>query len=228
MAPRILLLATIASLVPSLLACDRLKHQPPPPQEVIVRITSDPGKPLAGVDLLYNGKKASMSDASGVAKLTLKGKDGETFDLFVKCPEGFQSPTKPLQVLLRRLADPSKKPEYDAVCPPSERTAVVAVRAENAPNIPITLLGREIARTDASGAAHVVLKVKPDDSFSLVLDTSEKGRERLRPQSPAASFTIKDHDEVFVFDKKFDLERAVFRGPVRRGPTKIGGPSKKR
>jgi hypothetical protein len=226
MHPRILLFATLSSL--SLLACDRLKHQPPPPQEVIVRVTSDPGKPLAGAELRHDGKTRATSDASGVARITLKGKDGETFDLFVKCPDGFQSPTKPLQVLLRRLADPSKKPEYDAACPPSERTAVIAVRAENAPNIPITLLGREVARTDASGAAHVVLKVKPDESFSLVLDTSEKGRERLRPQSPAASFAVKDQDEVFVFDKKFDLERAVFRGPARRGPTKIGGAVKRR
>ena len=57
---------------------------------------------------------------------------------------------------------------------------------------------------------------------------SEKGKERLRPQSPVASFAVKDHDEVFVFDKKFDLESAPSRGPVRRGPTKIGGVTKRR
>jgi hypothetical protein len=223
----LLLVAIVPVLVPALTACDRLKPVPPPPQEVIVRVASDPGKPIEGVELLHNGKKISATGPDGVAKLTLKGKDGESFDLFVKCPEGFQSPTKPLQVLLRRLADPSKKPEYTATCPPTERTAVVAVRAENGANLPVTHLGREIGRTDASGAAHVVLKIKSDESFSLVLDTSEKGKERLRPQNPVASFTVKDHDDVFVFDKKFDLERVVVvRSGGRRGPTKIGSSNK--
>lgn len=219
---RILLPAILSALTLALPACDALKSVPPPPQEVIVRVASDPGKPLEGAELLHNGKSVKTTDADGIAKLTLNGKDGETFDLFVKCPDGYQSPTKPLQVLLRRLADPSKSPEYATTCPPTVRTAVVAVRAENGPNVAVMHLGREIGRTDASGAAHVVLKVKSDESFSLVLDTSEKGKERLRPQNPAASFTVKDHDEVFVFDKKFDLER-VFRGGGRRGPVKIGG-----
>jgi hypothetical protein len=204
----------------SLTACDRLKTVPPPPQEVIIRVASDPGKPLEGVELLNNGKKVATTDATGTAKLTLTGKDGETFDLFVRCPDGFQSPTKPVPILLRRLLDVSKKPEYEAACPPTTRTVVVAVRAENGPNLPITHLGREVGRTDAAGAAHVLLNVKPDESFSLTLNTTEKGKERLRPQNPVASFSVKDHDDVLVFDKKFEQER-VFGAPKRRGPVKI-------
>lgn len=185
---------------------------------------SDPGKPLKDVELLHNGKKAMVTDEEGVAKLSLTGKDGETFDLFVKCPEGFQSPAKPIQVMLRRLADSSRKPEYSATCPPMVRTVIIAVRAENGPDLPVMHLGREVGRTDASGAAHVVLKVKPDESFNLVIDTSGEGKERLRPQSPAESFAVKDHDDVLVFDEKFDLERVrKAGGPRRRGPIKIGG-----
>lgn len=214
------LLALAIVPILSLSACDRLKTVPPPPQEIIIRVASDPGKPLGDVELFSNGKKVSTTDATGTAKLTLTGKDGETFDVFVRCPVGFQSPTKPLTILLRRLADVSKKPEYEAACPPTTRTVVVAVRAENGPNLPITHLGREIGRTDAAGAAHVLLKVTPDESFSLTLDTTEKGRERLRPQNPVASFSVKEHDDVLVFDKKFELER-VFGGPKKRGPVKI-------
>ena len=51
-------------------------------------------------------------------------------------------------------------------------------------------LGREVARTDASGAAHVLLKLKSDEAFDLVLGT--EGNDRLRPQNPSASFVVKD------------------------------------
>jgi hypothetical protein len=138
----------------------------------------------------------------------------------VTCPDGFQSPTKPIQVVLKRLAD-DKKPEYDVACPPTNRTVVVAVRADGGGNLPVLYLGREIARTDGSGAAHVMLKLKPDESFDLVLGTTENAS--LRPQNPFASFAVKERDEVFVFDQKFELEKKKIVRGGRKGPVRIGG-----
>lgn len=199
--------------------CSALAPVPPPPLEVVVRINGDPGQPLKGAALLFNGQKVSQSGDDGVARLKLTGKDGESFDVTVTCPEGFQSPAKPIQVVLKRLAD-DKKPEYDVACPPTSRTVVVAVRAEGGANLPVMYLGREVARTDGAGAAHVLLKLKPDEPFDLVLATQENTS--LRPQNPFASFVVKDHDEVFVFDQRFELEKKkVVRGG-RRGPVKIG------
>jgi hypothetical protein len=77
-----------------------------------------------------------------------------------------------------------------------------------------------VARTDASGAAHVALKVKADEPFELALDTSEKGNELLRPQSPVASFTPKNQDEVLTLDQKFTNEWVKPAGG-RVGPVKI-------
>jgi hypothetical protein len=200
--------------------CSALAPVPPPPLEVVVRVNGDPGQPLKGALLLFNGQKVSESGDDGVAKLKLTGKDGESFDVTVTCPDGFQSPTKPIQVILKRLAD-DKKPEYDVACPPTNRTVVVAVRADGGANLPVLYLGREVARTDASGAAHVMLKLKPDEPFDLILGTTENAA--LRPQNPFASFTVKERDEVFVFDQKFETEKKkVVRGG-RRGPVKIGG-----
>lgn len=200
-------------------ACAALEPVPPPPQEIIIRVNGDPGQPISGATVQYNGKKVSESGADGAAPLKLNGKDGETYDLMVACPEGFLSPTKPLSVMLRRLADPTRKPEYDVACPPTTRTVVVAVRADNGPNLPVMYLGREVARTDGAGAAHVMFKLKADESFNLVLGT--ESNDRLRPQNPTASFVVHDRDEVFTFDQKFDLEKRIFRGG-RRGPQKIG------
>ena len=56
--------------------------------------------------------------------------------------------------------------------------------------------------------------------FDLVLSTTDN--DRLRPQNPAASFVIKDRDEVFTFDQKFGEEKKKTPRIVRRGPVKIG------
>jgi hypothetical protein len=188
---------------------------------VSVRITSAPGAPIKNASILYNGQPVSVTGEDGVGRLKLAGKDGERFDVTVRCPEGFQSPSKPLTVLLRRLAEPTKTPELYVTCPPTTRTVVVAVRADSGPKLPVLFLGREVARTDNSGAAHVMLRLKSDDAFDLVLGTD--GNDRLRPQNPSASFIVKDRDEVFVFDQRFEVEkRKPVYGTGRRGPVRIG------
>jgi hypothetical protein len=214
-------LGSLGSLALPAAGCSALEPVPPPPLEVVVRIEGDPGRPIPGAALLYNGQKVSESHDDGVAQIKLNGKEGETFEIAVTCPEGFQSPQRPLQVILKRLADATKKPEYDVRCLPTTRTAVVAVRAEGGANLPVLYLGREIARTDSAGAAHVLLKQKPDEPFDLVLGTAEN--ERLRPQNPFASFVLKDRDEVFVFDQRFELEKKKGGRGGRRGPVRIGG-----
>lgn len=200
--------------------CKALEPPPPPPQIINVRVSSDPGKPLANANLLFNGKKIASTDADGLGQLKLGGRDGDAFDITVACPPGHASPEKPVQVILKRLAD-GKSPEYAVSCPPSTRTIVVAVRADNGPNLPVTYLGREVARTDEAGAAHVVLKLQPGDQFDLALNTSE--RQSMRPQNPVASFVVGQRDDIFTFDQKFDEEvKRVYRGPAApKGPVKI-------
>lgn len=208
-----------------LIGCSTLDPPPPPPQKVVLRVSSDPGKPLQNAEVLYGGQRVGMTGESGAAEIQLAGKDGEVFDVTVACPKGFDSPKTPVKVTLHRLADPNKRPEYAVQCPPKTRTVVVAVRAEGASDMPVTLLGRQIARTDDSGAAHVVLTLEPGEQFDLMLDTSEERFEDLRPQNPVASFGIGHQDDIFTFDQKFDSEKksaVVYRGPARpRGPVKI-------
>lgn len=202
--------------------CTALEPPPPPPQEVLLRVSADPGRPVKGADLLFNGQRVAVTDDEGLGKLSLRGKDGDMFDVVVKCPQGYTSPDRPVQVTLRRLADPTKRPEYSATCPPTTRQVVVAVRAENGPNLPVMYLGREVARTDTSGAAHVLLRLKPEDEFDLVLGTGEKGGELLRPQNPQKAFFVKQKDDVFTFDQKFEREKIkVVARPGRPLPKKF-------
>jgi hypothetical protein len=216
---------TLALSGVALTGCPSLDPPPAPPQIVVVNVTSDPGVPMPGAELLFNGKAVGRTDDNGVGQLKLNGNDGDVFQVMVKCPEGYASPTRPISVQLRRLADQGKYPEYEASCPPTMRTIVVAVRAENGAGLPVVHLSREIARTDESGAAHVLFNLPPGESFDLMLDTSKD--ENLKPQNPVASFTVSQRDDVFLFDQKFDKpEKKVFykaAAPKPSGPVKIGG-----
>jgi hypothetical protein len=203
--------------------CSAFDPPPPPAQTIVIRVSSDPGKPLKDAQILFGGKQVGVTGGDGVAEVRLAGRDGENFEVTVACPKGFESPSAGVRVTFHRLADQSKKPEYTVQCPPKTRTVVVAVRAQGGAQLPVTLLGREIARTDDSGAAHVVLTLEPGEQFDLTLDTSED--EGLLPHSPAASFGIGHQDDIFTFEQKFEKKKraVVGRGRARPvGPVKIG------
>jgi hypothetical protein len=203
------------------LALSACSPEPQKPFEIVVRVRSDHDKPIKGAVILNDGKKVGVSGDDGVAVLRLRGEEGEAFHFMVQCPQDFDSPTKPIQVVLRKVVESAQKPEYEAACTPSTRNVVVAVRAENGADVPVMHLGKEVGRTDESGAAHVLLRLKPNETFELQLNTGDKAFDRLRPQNPVATFIVKQQDEVFAFDQKFTIEKKkVFRGGPM-GPTKL-------
>lgn len=199
-----LVLVAVAALVTA--GCE--DPPPPAPYQIAVKVEADPGQPVAGAVVSRNNKPLATTGADGRASLSMTGKDGETFDVSVKCPEAFQSPIKPTTIRLARLADNAKAPEYQVSCPPSMRRVVVAVKADNGPNLPVVYLNRPVARTDASGAAHFALDVAPGAQFQVTLDTTEKGGEKLKPQNPSKPFTVGQHDDILMYEQKFDVEKA--------------------
>jgi hypothetical protein len=177
----------------------------PPPFQIFIRVESDPGQRITGASVTRNDKQLGTTGPDGRAMLTLSGAEGETTDVTVKCPDAFLSPSKPTSVRLTRFADKTKVPEYSVTCPPALRRVVVAVRAENGPNLPVVYLNRVITRTDLSGAAHFALEVAPGAQFQVTLDTTNN--QQLRPQSPSKPFTAPQHDEILLFDQKFEVDR---------------------
>lgn len=212
--------ALVTAGVMSLVACS---SKPPPRYEVVVKVQGDPGKPLPGALVLFQGKQVGKTNAKGRTVLGLKGQEGETYAFTVRCPAGYKSPTQSTVVTLRRIAEPSKRPEYMVDCPPTTRNIVVAVRAENGPNLPVVYLGEKLATTDESGAANVLLQLPPNQSFKLMLDTSGAANKRLRPQNPTATFDVKERDDIFVFDETFKHARRHYHYHRRRhvGPTPL-------
>jgi hypothetical protein len=185
--------------------CKDLDPPPPPPFQFYVKVDSDPGHPVAGAIVSQNKKQIGNTGPDGRAMLTIHGAEGAIVDVSIRCPDGLQSPTKPLSIRLTRIADKSKAPEYGVACPPMLRRVVVAVKADNGPNLQVMYLSRPVTRTDASGAAHFALEVAPGAQFTVGLDTTDNPR--LKPQNPTKPFTVGQTDDILVFEQKFDVEK---------------------
>ena len=195
-----------------------------PEYEFMVRVESDPGVPLAGAQLSRNGHALGKSDKRGTIALSMAGVPGETVELEARCPPGHRTPDAPLVLTLRSLAEEGRRPEYHVTCAPLVRTLVVAVRAEDGPNLPVRYLGKEIARTDAAGAAHALLRVTPGDSLTLALDTSGEEHAALLPKNPELKLTAQERDDVVLFDQTFTRARekkSKVRRPAAKGPVKF-------
>jgi len=194
--------------------------------DIDVQVESDPSKPLASVAIMQGSAELGRTAADGSVRVALRGRNGDVVSLRVECPEGYASPDKPLSITLRPLVGPSVVPQYRAQCEPLLRTLVVAVRAKGGADLPVKHLGREIARTDAAGTAHALLKVPPSEQVTLVLDTAAPERDRLRPKSPEYTLVMPARDQVAVFDQSFtELAPPVVKrkpqAPKTVGPVKI-------
>ena len=139
--------------------------------------------PVQGASIRVNGQAAGATRADGHVELNVSGIAGDKFHVELACPEGYRPPTPDSQdvFVIPSLSGPP--PQLVFHCVSSTRKAVVNVRAEKGPNLPVRYLGREVGRTDASGTAWVTIETTPGDSFELVLDTTSA--KTLHPQSPA-------------------------------------------
>jgi hypothetical protein len=208
---RIFLSIAAVAAVSALSSC--ADPPPPAPFQIFVKVESDPGRPIPGATVSRGDKTLGTTDVQGRALLTMNGAEGEITSISVQCPEGFQTPPKPVGVKLTRLVDKGKVPEYTVSCPPTVRRVVIAVRAENGPSLPVLYLSKPITKTDENGAAHFALAVSPGAQFQVALDTAE--RKDLKPSNPSKVFVVSERDEVLLFDQKFDVEKKYVPPPPK-------------
>jgi hypothetical protein len=204
-----------------LLGCANVRQEPKAnAYELLVHVESDPNQPLPGARLLHGGRELGVSAADGRVAMRLAGSEGERVELEIACPIGFRSPQAALSVTLRQAVGGSKRPEYFVACPPLTRKLVIAARLEHGVNLPIRYLGRELARSDGDGIAHLLLEGETDKTVELTVDTSEQPQ--LRPKSPTARFRIGDQDDVVVLAQTFQTsQKAVVRRHRPSGPVRI-------
>ena len=186
---------------------------------VTLRAESDPGQPLGGVAVELGGSPAGVTDASGTMQVMITAVPGTPMNIRVQCPEGTRAPEAIPPLVLTAVSglDGSERElEVGLRCEPTRRTAAILVRGAGAAGVPVLVGGRELARTDESGAAHVILDATPSTDLTVTLDTS--ARPELVPRSPTRTFTVASADRVFLFDQPFEAERVERRRRRRAEP----------
>jgi hypothetical protein len=206
-------------------ACSVLDPSAPPPTStfpVLLTVQQDGATPVAGVRVLEGGHLIGTTDATGSVPLELSGVEGGSTSLALKCPDGFSSPQKPLEVGLRHLAPGSPAPRFNSECVPLVHSIVAAVLAENGPNLPISFLNQVIGHTNELGVGHVLLEASEHQQITLTLDT--RAQPHMLPQNPALTFVAPEHEALVLLEQSFTVKRAKARarGPSRPRPTRIG------
>jgi hypothetical protein len=207
-----------------LAGCKHLEDPPPPPFQVAVTVTADKdkGSPVADVAVTRNSREMGKTDKDGHLTLTFHGSEGDKLDVWVKCPEGYRSPDRPITVTLLRLSD-GKMAEYPATCEPSERKVVVSITADNGSFIPVFLLGKQVATLDESGAATFMLTGHPGEHLDFRLDTADEKFRLLQPQNPTVQLDVQGEDHIYPLDqpfKKLQIKKTYVgvSHPVQIGP----------
>jgi hypothetical protein len=212
----------VASILGLTSACSLLDQTTSPSLDVHitvkVRVVDDRGEGIAGADISSGKTSKGLTGADGALAVKLSGRAGRIVPLSVKCPAGFASPDKTVDVGITQLAPGSPAPLFEARCTALVHSLVVAIRAENGPDLPVIYLGREVARTDAQGMAHIVLKVPPGETASVRLDTS--AAPALLPQNPDFLFKAGNRDEMLLLDEKFTIvrKRVIVHAAARPQP----------
>jgi hypothetical protein len=195
----------------SLVSCGQVSEPPPPSFKFEVKAESDPGVPVSGVVLTRVNKEVGKTDATGKASMVFQGNEGDTFDIYVRCPEAdYMSPTQPIVVRLSKLSD-GKVLSASVRCSPLKRKVVVAVRADGGPNLPVVYYGNVVARTDSAGAAHFFVIAKPSEQLQFTLSTDEPGNELIQPKNPNLTVLVKDQDDVYIVDQPFQQQKVVHK-----------------
>jgi hypothetical protein len=224
---RPLWIATVAFFSSALVACSDPSAYPDRsgsgPFSVVVAVHAERDAPVAAARVLSGKRLLGQTDASGLSRLRLQGRDGQTVPLSIECPPGFSSPEAPLTVALRELATGSPPPRYEAHCTATTHSVLVAIRADNGANLPILQLDRRVGTTDAAGIAHVLLAGVPaEQPIALTLDTTQQSN--LRPQNPVLTFVSAPRDELVLLEQQFsrlEPKRKVARAPRPIGPQRL-------
>lgn len=196
------------------------KDPPPPVYRVTFHARSD-DKPLEGVNITGDGEPMGITGPLGTLQLDLSGKEGTVIQVQAQCPQGYRpaETIPPLKLKTFQGLDPATAEQGLQVsisCPPLERLAVVVIRTKGQTDLPVTMRGREIARTDEDGVAHVLIKMAPESTFRLELNTSD--RPKLQPQNPGATFTVPDEDHIFLYDQPFEIKADPKKPKAKRPP----------
>ena len=219
--------AILAAVLLVLVACG--DDDPPPTFRVNFVAMADDAR-LAGVEIRVAGRAIGRTNPNGELQVNLLGREGASVPYHIVCPTGYREVTDTFHLTLRTFGEraagnPGRGVEVTVRCLPALREAAVVVRTGGRAGLPVLIQGQEVTRTDSGGVAHFLMRMVPNSTFRVALDTSSLPR--LVPANPSESFTLADADDVFVLDQRFTetppprRHRPPRPPPGPRGPVRI-------
>lgn len=194
--------------------------------QVVFTARSDDGAALAGVAIEGNGRSLGVTDSGGELRTWLRAREGAAVRVRAACPEGYRPPDQPPPLTLRRFASVAgegpRELGLSIECRAAERLIALVINTDRRAGLPVVMNGRELARTSAEGVAHVGLRLPPNTTFQITLDTASDAA--LRPRSPVATFSVGDADSIALFDQRFVEERPAPKPRRRRANSKPAAP----
>jgi hypothetical protein len=195
-------LIQIGLLVATLAAC----AAPPPPElarPFELRASTPAGDAVPGLRAWLGGALLGETASDGMLRGTLRGRPHERITLSWACPAAHEPPASERELAIDPSAAsaPQAPLKLEARCSPVELEAALVVRASGAPasGLPVVVRDEVVARTDAPGFAHVLLRARRGSALTVGLDTRE--HPDLLPASPLETFQLGNSDTILLFDR---------------------------
>lgn len=193
------------SLALCLLAVTACSSASPPAvaRAIELRALTPRGEALAGVRAWRDGASLGETASDGALRATLRGSLHQRVVLSWACPAAYEPTSAQRELVLE--AEPAagaRAPlKLEARCTPLDIEAALVVRASGAPasGLPVVVRDEVVARTDAGGLAHVLLRARRGSALTVALDTSE--HPKLVPASPLETFQLGSADAILLFDR---------------------------
>lgn len=200
----------------NLLACD-LNRQPTQ-YRIHIHCQLADGKPVAGVQIARSlqGSPVGASDAQGNLVLALEGKrEGEEVEFAIAgVPPTLvlTEADKVRHVILKNYGDLSQRTsdvKYEIRLRPKKEMYVVLVRAEQAPMLPISANGAEVAHLNSRSAAAFRTEGKPGDELKVTILASRGAK--VKGADPTQSFLLPEGGGILSFHSSLFLKPEVVK-----------------
>lgn len=180
-----------------------------------LRATTRSGAALPGVRAWLDGVLLGETQSDGLLRGTLRGRVHQRVVLSWACPAAHEPASEQRELAIDAeapsqgdgAATPRAALKLEARCAPLDIEAALVVRASGAPpeGLPVIVRDEVVARTDADGLAHVLLRARRGSSLAVALDTRQ--HPKLVPASPIETFQLGSDDTILLLDRKLETPR---------------------
>lgn len=179
--------------------------------------------------IIQLGEEKKRTNKLGIAQFEITGVEGESVQVNIGCPADWKTVSAgPKEIVLKSLESINGQhiqPSINSfICVPFKKSHVVVVKTNGIRNLPVQLLGKEVARTNKGGVAQFVVSGKVNEPIELVLNTAEQPM--LTPQMPARQLKLPHRRRFLLFEQNFTHVVAPKKRRKGKRKSRVLGPTR--